>query len=187
MTEPDPGNRQKRSSFSGGPSTLFWRLLPARLADLLSSRRARVDGPSMEPTLRQGDLLLVSRSAYVRSRLARGDIVLLHDPQRESGYIKRVVGLPTEAVAIHEGSVLINNIPLAEPYETQAGPEAAHRDGQWTLGGDEYFVLGDNRNDSLDSRAFGPVSARQIRGRVWYRYAPADRAGMLQRLPREGV
>ncbi|MBI4236245.1 MAG: signal peptidase I [Chloroflexi bacterium] len=148
-------------------------------ADLLSSRRVRVRGSSMEPTLQDGDLVLVSRAAYVRQAPQRGEIVLVRWPADGPEYLKRIVGLPGEEVRVERGRVLIDGVPLVEPSLAPLGSDAAVRDGLWILGEDAYFLLGDNRADSLDSRAWGPVSRRWIRGRAWYRYGPRARSGLL--------
>jgi signal peptidase I len=131
----------------------------------------------MAPTLHDGDLVLASRAALARAAPARGDIVLMRDPESGVAYVKRIVGLPGEDVGVQLGRVAIHGSPLDEPYLSPLDSRAAARDGQWALGEDQYFLLGDNRNDSLDSRAFGPVAGGWIVGRVWYRYGPAGRVG----------
>ncbi len=172
MAGPDPAEDVSATPLLKGGVARLWRLLPRPLGDLLSSRRARVDGPSMAPTLHDGDLVLASRAALARAALARGDIVLTRDPQDGVAYLKRIVGLPGEAVGVHSGRVAIHGSPLDEPYLAPLDSRAAARDGQWTLADDRYFLLGDNRNDSLDSRAFGPVPEYLIKGRAWFRCWP---------------
>jgi signal peptidase I len=159
----------------------LWRVLPDRLGDILSSSRVRVMGHSMTPLLWEGDVLLVSRAAYMRGKPAPGDVVLYRHPHEEREDIKRVLGLPGDAVEVRQGRALLHGVPLDEPYLGAVDPRAAFRDGAWSLGRDEYFLIGDNRGDSLDSRAFGPVRRERIVGLVWYRYAPAERAGVLAR------
>lgn len=184
MAGPDPVEDVSATPLLKGEVAWLWRLLPRPLGDILSAKRARVDGPSMVPTLRDGDLVLASRAALARAALARGDIVLMRDPESGVAYVKRVVGLPGEDIGVHSGRVAIHGSPLDEPYLAPLDSRAAARDGQWTLADDRYFLLGDNRNDSLDSRAFGPVAGGWIVGRVWYRYGPAGRVGALASSPK---
>lgn len=129
----------------------------------------------MEPTLHHGDLVLVSQAAYLRRPLARGDIVLIALPTRDE-YVKRVVGLAGEQVRVVAGRVSVNGVPLDEPRLLEPDPRASARDGSWLVGEAECFLLGDNRSDSFDSRAFGPVPLSWLRGRVWYQAKPAAAA-----------
>ena len=87
-------------------------------------------------------------------------------------YVKRVVGLPNEHVAIRNGGVEINGAPLAEPYLKGGVTNSAGRATQWFTDWNELFLLGDNRADSDDSRSFGPIPADLVIGRVWIRYWP---------------
>ncbi len=149
-------------------------------ADLIRSRRIRVAGHSMEPTLIENDLLLVSRRFPDRGRPARGDIVLFRDPLMGVDDIKRVCGLPGELVEQVDGALIIDGSTLNEPYTIARASGESNR-GSWSLSEDEYIVLGDNRDDSRDSRAFGPVHRSFIVGRAWCRYGPAGRSGRLAR------
>lgn len=139
----------------------------------LSSARFTVEGDSMQPTLSSRQQLLVARGAY-RVRLpARGDVVVLRDPGQPGVHcVKRVVGLPGEHVRMEMGRVFANESLLDEQYA--AGREKAETPAprQWLLDQDEYLVLGDQRQNSRDSRAFGPVRRGDLVGRVWLRYWP---------------
>lgn len=156
---------------------------------LLGGMRVAVVGSSMAPALRDGEHLLVSRLAYRFGRPRRGEIVFLRP--RASGAdrpecIKRVVGLPHEQIRVADERVFVDGRPLAEPYLAPRLPPlepvlpADPSVSEWRLRADEYFVLGDNRRYSTDSRSFGPVSRRSIAGRAWYRYAPPARRGNLE-------
>ena len=147
------------------------------LADLARSRRIRVAGHSMAPTLIEDDLLLVSRRFPNRSRPARGDIVLFHDPVGGVIDIKRVCGLPGELVELAGGALTVDGEALSEPY-VNATRTGGIIHGAWMLAVEEYFVLGDNRGDSRDSRTFGPVNRSAIIARAWHRYGPAGRGGL---------
>ena len=99
-------------------------------------------------------------------------MVLRHPGFSDRTYIKRVVGLPDEDIRIDSGLVYLGDVLLKETHITGPLPERTERDGEWWTGPEEYFVLGDNRSDSQDSRAFGPVDRRLILGRVWFRCWP---------------
>ena len=132
----------------------------------------------MLPTLLPGDRLLVGRLSLLPWRPRRGDIVLAHRQRPIGVMVKRVVGLPGEQVRIEEGLLIVNDRPLLEPYLSSPVTPFPMQ-GEWTLCPNEYFLLGDNRARSDDSRRFGPVHREAILGRAWYRYAPAPRRGAL--------
>jgi signal peptidase I len=167
----------------------------------------RVDGLSMEPNLDSGQMLLVNRQIYYHFDLnkvvnvlpfverdgkhiiypfhppQRGDIVVLHPPVDQGRpYIKRVIGLPGDHLAIRDGAVYINGERLDEPYlhgiatswpGTLGSHEIVIPDGQ-------VFVMGDNRNNSTDSRVFGSIRIEDIIGKAWISYWPADDLDILQ-------
>lgn len=127
----------------------------------------------MLPALANRESVLAVHAKSSQNQLRRGDIVVFRHPVwKDRTYIKRIVGLPNEDLCLEEGLVYLNGELLEETY--LAGPFAAGRDHnrEWWLGPNEYFVLGDNRSDSQDSRAFGPVDRRLIVGRVWFRCWP---------------
>ncbi len=127
----------------------------------------------MLPALADGQYVLMVPKEHLGRQLGRGDIVLLRHP-REAGdvYVKRIVGLPNETIRMKEGRLLLNGRPLQEDYRTLAAAEKPMGPQEWSTGHDEYFVIGDNRKRSRDSRFFGPVNNRLIIGRVWFRYWP---------------
>jgi len=123
----------------------------------------RGEGPSMSPTLEDGDLVLVNRLGYRRSSPRRGDIVALRLAGPGVVYVKRIVGLPGERIRIEEGTVFINDVAIDEPYVVKRRP--------WTTGGvalapDEYLVIGDNRGMAMGAHAFGKVRRPRILGPV---------------------
>ena len=128
-----------------------------------------VDGESMNDTLYSGERLLIEKVTRYYGGLERFDIVVF-DPENESGalYIKRIIGLPGETVRIEDGVIYINGEVLEEDYGREVILDAGRAWETITLGEDEYFVMGDNRNDSLDSRfeEVGNVNLSQITGRV---------------------
>ncbi|GAB4569692.1 MAG: signal peptidase I [Anaerolineae bacterium] len=145
------------------------------LVNLLTARFV-VDGTSMAPSFHTGQYVIVNRVAYLLDEPQRGDIVVLHSPEDpQLDLIKRVIGLPGETVAVRDGQVFINGIPLNEPY-LNAPPRYQ---GEWTLGSDQYFVLGDNRNNSRDSHSFGPVPRTALVGKAAAVYWPLQDARLI--------
>ena len=146
----------------------------------LSTVRFVVRGSSMEPTFRDDQLLLVSRMNYLLAEPQRGDIVVFHYPKAPTeDYIKRVIGLPGEIVEIKDREVYVNGIKLNEPYINEPCTQYSCPDKIWELGDDEYFVMGDNRNHSSDSRSFNGVRREFIVGEVVIRYWPPPDWGLV--------
>lgn len=152
------------------------------LALILSRRLTRVEvaGESMTPALLPGDYLVLRRGAP-SAGAEYGQIVALHDPRPEGDgrlLLKRIVGLPGEALRVG-GSLQVNGRVLIEPYAHGDTAAEQHR-GINRLAPDTYFVLGDHRGGSTDSRDFGPVPRAAIIGHAFLRYWPLDRAGILR-------
>ena len=148
-----------------------------------------VVGLSMYPTLNNGDLLIASKLDYRIHPPERGDIVIMKDPLDPSrNFIKRVIGLPGDRILIRDGHVFVNGAQLEEPYV-----DAARVAGSWpTRSGsgsgeavppDSYFVLGDNRDHSSDSRYFGYVNRDQIEGKAVVRFWPVSQLELLNVRP----
>jgi signal peptidase I len=130
--------------------------------------RFRIEGSSMEPNLHDGEYVLIDKVSYMFHPPERGDVIVFIRPG-ERDYIKRVIGLPGDTVEIRGGQVRVNGVPLAEPYLNQpTRSDVAPR--QVEPG--QYFVMGDNRNNSTDSRTFGSILAKDIVGRAWIVYWP---------------
>ena len=136
-----------------------------------------VRGNSMAPGIHDGDRILIEPWSYMFGGVERGDVVVLRyplDPQVD--YIKRVIGLPGDLVTLAGGHVWVNGELLEEPYIAEPDDESylstRVKPGQ-------YFVLGDNRPRSSDSREFGQVPAEYVRGRVDLRLWPLDRLGLI--------
>jgi signal peptidase I len=148
----------------------------------LTTVRYIVDGPSMQPNFFTGQFIMVSRLNYLFGTPERGDIIVFHRPDmQQDDLIKRVIGLPGEHVEIRDGDVYVNGVMLDEPYiNEQTFNCTTYCDIQ--LGPDQYFVMGDNRNRSTDSRAFGPVNRHFIVGEALLRYWPPQDWGIVSRL-----
>lgn len=178
---------------AAGPAVVLFVLAAARrallrarvLAGLVLDARVAVAGGSMEPTLRPGDRVLVSRLAYRLRRPAPGEVVLLRDPVRPGlESLKRVVAGPGERVRLAEGRLWVDGRALCEPYLAPGRHGEALGELTWTLGPDTYLVLGDHRDESRDSRHYGPVRREHLLGPAWYRYAPAGARGPIPVPPR---
>lgn len=173
-------------------------------------RNFKVDGSSMDPTLEDGQYLLVNRLVYLRvelDRLAkivpfwkagegssrhaihapkRGEVIVFEFPDSNPNnprkdFVKRVVGLPGETMRMFDGKVFVNEEVLDEPYLSQKDHSNA---SEITLGAGEYYVLGDNRAHSNDSRSWGAVPEANIRGKVWMVYWPAPGIQIINILDR---
>ena len=153
-------------------------VLAAGLTFLFQFKVARVEGRAMVPTLRDQDRLLVNRLAYRAKRPQRGDIVMLHYPLNPSRlFVKRVIGEPGDLLHIRMGGVYVNGQPYDDSY---VAPEFRDRAnwGPEVVPDGHYFVMGDCRNNSSDSRHWGFVPAGYIVGRVAFRWWPtADSRG----------
>lgn len=166
----------------------------------------QVDGLSMDPTLESGELLLVNRQSYLNFDAGalvdwipfvdvgeheywvfhppqRGDIVVLRPPiEPDRPYIKRVIGLPGDRIAIHDGAVYINGERLEEPYLNGLATAWSGTMGteEILIPDDHVFVMGDNRNNSTDSRAFGAIHIDDVIGKAWIAYWPRDIMGFFR-------
>lgn len=146
-----------------------------------------VKGASMEPNFHDNEYLIIDRLSYRVAEPRRGDVVVLRNPHRpREFFIKRIVGLPGETVRIENGRIVIARAgdgadnPLDEsPY--LAAEVMTSGSTSITLTADQYFVLGDNRSSSLDSRIFGPIERDAIVGRTWIRAWPMGRLGIFHR------
>ncbi len=144
-----------------------------------------VKGESMEPNYRDGEYLIVDEISYQLHDPKRGDVIVFHYPKDTTQYyIKRIIGLPHETVRVDAGQIFIQKPGAADAArltETQYLDKDLETAGDLsvTLGDDEYFVLGDNRGASSDSRVWGVLNKKFIVGRSWLRALPVDRFGVF--------
>ena len=146
-------------------------------------QRTHVSGESMENTLDDGDQLIVDKITYRFQDPERFDIIVFPFHYKENTYyIKRIIGLPGETVQIADGAIYINGEVLQESYGREVMQDPGIAAEPITLGEDEYFVLGDNRNQSSDSRdpSVGLIHRDEIIGRAWLRIWPLDSFGILK-------
>ena len=140
---------------------------------------------SMEPTVSAGEKLLINKASYILGSPKRGDIILFRSSEDEKAslHIKRVIGLPKETVQIVDGQILIDGVTYIEQKDFPAIVDAGLAEKQITLGANEYFVLGDNRNNSEDSRhaEMGMVKKQNIIGKLWFVISPASEMGFLDK------
>lgn len=144
-----------------------------------------VSGASMEPTFQSGDYLLIDELAYRFRAPERGEVVVFRYPGNENVYyIKRIIGLPGEAVAFRNGAVEVKNsehpdgVPLDEAYLSPGVPNSGE---SVTLKDGEYFLMGDNRPYSFDSRSWGPLAHRDIVGLVRFRLWPFNKVMAVEK------
>lgn len=143
------------------------------------SARVRVDGSSMLPTLKNGEYVLVNRLAYKMNSLPDyGDIIVFSSPVSDQDLIKRVIGLPGDNVKISGGQVQVNGQVLVEPYIAAA----PIYNGEWTVPPNSLFVLGDNRNDSSDSHAWGLLPVENVIGKAILIYWPPPDWNLIEHL-----
>ena len=137
----------------------------------------------MTPSFEAGDYLIVRRGAYGKTAPSRGDPVILRDPGDAADgtrvNLKRVIGLPGDEVRLYEGTLYINGEHLVEPYLGGLPASPGLGGGIWRLADNEFFVMGDNRAHSTDSRAFGPVAPGLLAGKAWFRIWPIGRWGYV--------
>lgn len=172
--------RRKQKCANAGREVAGWVLtlaFAALLALLINSFVfffARVEGSSMLGTLKDGEVLFVWRAGYVFGQPQRGDIVICHYPKTKDGgyldqkntcYVKRVIGLPGDTVSIRQGTVYINGEALKESYLETERTDSQSMEAV-VLGEGEYFLMGDNRSDSTDSRRMGAVERGKILGKA---------------------
>ena len=137
-----------------------------------------VSGQSMEPSFVNGEWLLMDKLSYHFSSPKRGDVIIFQPPESSNEpYIKRIIGLPGENIEIYKGKIYIDGKELEETPDLPAiqYSSVVH---SWEIPEGSYFVLGDNRTNSTDSRSFGLVPKKNIRGKVWIRYWPPSEWGL---------
>jgi signal peptidase I len=159
---------------------IFFAALTAVLIVVFIVQPVKVEGTSMLPHLSDQERIFVNKFVYYLSSVERGDIVVFWYPQDDTkSLIKRIIGLPGESVAITNGIVHIDGRPLAEPYLGREYSDTSSF-GPVVLAESSYFVLGDHRASSNDSRNWGPVTSGRIFGKAFLRYWPVSKFGLVE-------
>lgn len=140
-----------------------------------------VEGTSMEGALHNGDYLLVDKLSYNLGKPKRFDIIIF-PYNEETYYIKRIIGMPGETIRIVEGKIYINGEELLESYGAEPMLDGGLAAEEFMIGAEEYFVLGDNRNHSTDSRSenVGTIKEEKIVGKAFFRFYPFDKFGRVE-------
>lgn len=151
---------------------------------LLVMQPHKIKGSSMVPNFQDGEYLLTDKISYDFGTPKRGDVIVFNAPVAQGEeYIKRIIGLPGETVSVRDGKVYVNGQILDEKYlpaGLQTSGNLFLQDGQTvTVPASQYFVMGDNRPNSSDSRAWGFVTSREITGKAWFVYWPLNIAGTV--------
>lgn len=175
------GNMSKKESW--GDALRFGIILLAIIIPfrMFVAQPFIVHGASMDQTFTQNDYLIIDEFSYLLRDPARGEVVVFKNPQNESQYfIKRVIGLPGETVNVRDGATFITKtdgtqLKLEEPFIGSESLKNAYQ----KLGADQYFVMGDNRSVSWDSRYWGVLTRDKIRGRAFLRLFPFSQIGYL--------
>ena len=179
-TTPEPVVNQKRGSG-------FWRFLLDIVETIVLSAilfvainaisaRIRVEGFSMEPTLHNGEFVIVNKLAYRLGNPNHGDVIIFHPPREpDQEYIKRIIGLPGDRIRIVNGQVYVNDELIEEPYIAAA----PRYQSEWRVPESSLFVLGDNRNNSSDSHNWGPVPMDYVIGKALFVYWPPESWGTI--------
>ncbi len=144
----------------------------------------KVSGSSMVPNFYDGDYIITNKLATRLNEPKRGEVIILHDPlDINKVFIKRVIGLPGETIKIRGGAVYLNNQQLEEPYLpanlSTSGENFLKEDNEITIPNGNYFVMGDNRDNSSDSRQWGYLKKDLIIGQAFLRYWPLDKATLI--------
>ena len=146
----------------------------------------QVSGSSMVPNFHNGEYIITNKISTRFYPIKRGQVLIVHSPKPGDNkvFIKRVIGLPNERIRIYNGKVHINGEQLQEPYlpsNTLTSGEAFLQDSeQISIPDDQYFLIGDNRGGSSDSREWGPVKKEHIIGEAWFRYWPPGVLGLIK-------
>ncbi len=160
---------------------LVFSILVAVLVIVFVVQPVRVEGTSMLPHLHDGERIFVNKFVYRFDRIERGDIVVFWYPNDpDKSFIKRVVGLPGETVSIEEGVVYINGEPLEEDYIDPPYHDRPENMPSTFVRNHYYFVMGDNRDASNDSRSWGLVPEKYVYGKAIFRYWPPGNVGLLK-------
>jgi signal peptidase I len=185
MAPPDPETPKKRSVIGAAAHwlrDLLFSVVLAIIVILFLYQPVKVEGTSMMPTLDDQERIFINKFVYRFhfEKIDRGDTVVFWFPGDPSkSYIKRVIGMPGDRVEVRDGNVIVNEHALEEDYVPEEYRDQSEMHPT-VVGPDEYFVLGDHRSSSNDSRTWGMVPRRYIYGKAVFIYWPLDKMGLLK-------
>jgi signal peptidase I len=201
MDNNQESNQDQLEYYTGGPKKSFFENLSTHLIDFIQTlvvfgaifaliylfiaQPHKVSGNSMIPTFHNGDYILTDKISYRIGNPKRGDVIVLKNPNNETqDFIKRILAIPGDTIKIGGGSVYVNGVLLDEPYlpsdVTTYASDFLKEDEVLRAGPNQYYVLGDNREHSSDSRSWGPITLEEIIGRTFFRYWPPKAFGFTQ-------
>ena len=184
------GKKRRRLNYDLLREVLVWSLQIALVCFLAFvcvwyfGKRVSVIGDSMNPELKNGNVTLLSRAAYSVGAPKRGDVVAFKPNGNENShyYVKRIIGLPGETISIEDGKIKVDGRFIKERYDTTSIEELGMLEEPITLKKSEYFVLGDDRQNSEDSRnpEIGAIKRKHIDGKVWFVLSPGKTFGFVK-------
>jgi signal peptidase I len=178
-TEGPGGNERHLRVLRSWARDLFFSISISLFIILFVYQPVKVEGGSMEPGLQDQERIFINKLAYRLENIQRGDIIVFRYPRDpRKSFIKRVVGLPGDRVRVSDGEVYLNGRLIKEPYVPEEYLDS-HSFPEVKVPPDTYFVLGDHRSMSNDSRDFGPVPRSYIYGKAVFGYWPMDKVGLL--------
>jgi signal peptidase I len=193
---PPPVSRRPLGCLIEVAETLILTIVIFWVIQTFVAQPYQVQQESMFDTLEEGQYVLVDKLTPHFDSYSRGDIVVFHpfdhedscaDPAEQipgevddTPFIKRVIGEPGDVVELRDGDVYVNGVRIDEPYVDGSSTDSFGAEDAWTVPQDRLFVMGDNRGNSTDSRAFGPICTNEVVGRAWLRYWPLSTIGILQ-------
>jgi signal peptidase I len=174
------GNESSRGGIHSWLRDLLVSIMVSAFIIIFLYQPVRVEGTSMLPVLQDQDRLFINKIAYHVGHIEHGDVVVFLYPRDHSkSYIKRVIGLPGDTIRIDEGKVFVNGASLRERYVPQRFRDDRSQPAM-VVPPNDYFVMGDHRSISSDSRDFGPVSRNLIYGKAAFVYWPMDQVGVVR-------
>jgi len=184
--EPNPGSGERPGAASGKGGMRSWlgdmvvSIVVSAFIIIFLYQPVRVEGTSMLPMLEDQDRLFINKMAYKIGDIHRGDVVVfLYPHDHTKSYIKRVIALPGDDLRIDHGLVYVNGHAIDEKYVPARFADERSQPGM-VIPENEYFVMGDHRSISSDSRDFGPVERNLIYGKAAFVYWPMDQAGVVR-------
>ncbi len=158
---------------------LFFSVIVSLFIILFVYQPVKVEGGSMEPGLEDQERIFINKLVYRLEAIERGDIIVFRYPRdQRKNFIKRVIGLPGDRVRVTNGRVYLNGVLTQEPYVPELYQDS-RSSAEIVIPADSYFVMGDHRTMSNDSRDFGPVARDLIYGKAVFGYWPVERVGVL--------